>query len=185
MLVIICATYGKNSSRIVCVVERKWQDVPYFSSFIAKSWLNDLKDIGQSQMSLHVTDLPMLVIICAYYGKNPTRSVELQSRTDGWMDGVEQIYPPTISLCGGIKRILIWNYNIPILTSLLNRNSDTKAQSFQNKTRGLSAYTALLLIQIIQYWNKCMHVEATKAGWTLNRNNNNNNNKNRSSNVYI
>ena len=129
MLVIICATYGKNSSRIVCVVERKWQDGPYFSSFIAKSWLNDLKDMGQGHRSLYVTHLLMLVIICVYHGKNPTRNVgftEQDGRMDGWS---ETNIPPTTSLCGGIKRILIWNYNMPILTSLLNRNSDTKSKS--------------------------------------------------------
>ena len=37
----------------------------YFSSFIAKSWLNDLKDIGQGQRSLCVTHPLMLLIICA------------------------------------------------------------------------------------------------------------------------
>ena len=46
MLVIIFAKYGKNSSRNVHIVEHIWQDVPYFNSFIAKSWLNDLEDIG-------------------------------------------------------------------------------------------------------------------------------------------
>ena len=47
------------------VVERTWQDVPYFSSFIAKSWLNDLEDIGQGQRLVHVTHLLMPVITCA------------------------------------------------------------------------------------------------------------------------
>ena len=36
MLVIICAKYGKNSSRTVHAVEWTQQNVPYFSSFIAK-----------------------------------------------------------------------------------------------------------------------------------------------------
>ena len=44
---IMCAKYGKNPSRTVCAVERKQQHVPYFSSFITKSWLNDLEDIGE------------------------------------------------------------------------------------------------------------------------------------------
>ena len=49
MLVIICNKYGKNSSRTVCAVEQTWQDVPYFSSFIAKSWLNDVEDTMYSR----------------------------------------------------------------------------------------------------------------------------------------
>ena len=47
MLVIIYALYGKNSSRTVSAVERTQQDVSYFSSFIDKSYLNDLENIGQ------------------------------------------------------------------------------------------------------------------------------------------
>ena len=47
MLVIICAKYGKNPVRSVCAVEWTQQDVTFFSSFIAKSWLNDLEDINQ------------------------------------------------------------------------------------------------------------------------------------------
>ena len=38
------------------------QDMPYFSSFIAKSWLNDLEDTGQGHYVWH---LLMVVIICA------------------------------------------------------------------------------------------------------------------------
>ena len=39
MLMIICAKYGKNSTS---AVKRTHKDVPYFISFITKSWLNDL-----------------------------------------------------------------------------------------------------------------------------------------------
>ena len=46
------------------------EDVPYFSSFIAKSWLNDLEDIGQGQRSSYMTNPLMLMMICAKYGKN-------------------------------------------------------------------------------------------------------------------
>ena len=56
MLVIICAKDGNDPSRTICAVQRTRQDVPYFSSFIAKSWL-------KGQYSQH-TPL-MLVIICA------------------------------------------------------------------------------------------------------------------------
>ena len=41
------------------------QDVPYFTSFIANSWLKDMKDIGEVQMSLCATHPLMLVIIGA------------------------------------------------------------------------------------------------------------------------
>ena len=51
MLVIIC-TQGKNPSRTVHVhSEQTWQDVPYFSNSIAKSWLNYPEDTGQDQRS--------------------------------------------------------------------------------------------------------------------------------------
>ena len=49
LLVIICAQYGMNPPRTVCAVEWTRQAVPYCSSFIAKSWLNNLEDIGQGQ----------------------------------------------------------------------------------------------------------------------------------------
>ena len=39
--------YAKNPSWSVCAVERTRQDVTYFSSFIVKSWLNGLVNIGQ------------------------------------------------------------------------------------------------------------------------------------------
>ena len=38
-----------NPSRTVCALEPTLQDVPYFSSFTAKSWLKDLENIGQGQ----------------------------------------------------------------------------------------------------------------------------------------
>ena len=80
MLVIICAKQGKNPFRTVHAVERTWQDVPYFSSFVAK-WLNDLDDIGQGQKLLHRTHPLMLVFICAKYRKNPSRTVHAVERT--------------------------------------------------------------------------------------------------------
>ena len=92
MPMIICAKYGKNPSRTVCAVKRTWQDVTYFSSYIAKSWLNDIQDIGQGQRSLCMTHPLMIVIICAWYGKNPFRTVGATER-NGRMDGV--------NLCGG------------------------------------------------------------------------------------
>ena len=81
MLVIICAKYGKNPSRTVHAVEWTRQDVLYFSSFIAKSWLNDLEDIGQGQRSLHMTHPLMIANICAKYGNNPSRTVCAGERT--------------------------------------------------------------------------------------------------------
>ena len=43
MLLVICAKEGKNPPRTIHAAERTRQDVRYFSSFIAKSWLNDLQ----------------------------------------------------------------------------------------------------------------------------------------------
>ena len=75
MLMIICTECEKNPSRTVCAVERIRQDVPYFSNFIAKSWLNYHEDIDQGQRSMHATHSLMLVIIGAKYEKNPPRTV--------------------------------------------------------------------------------------------------------------
>ena len=93
MLVIICAKLGNNSSKNLCAEEWTRQDVIYFSSFTAKSWLNDLGDICQGQRSLCATHPLMLVIICARFRKNPHRTVgvtELTGNTgltDGLTDG--------------------------------------------------------------------------------------------------
>ena len=84
MLAIICAKYGKKPSRTVCAVVRKRQDVPYLSSFNVNPRLNNREDIGQCQRSLSVTHL-MLVIICSYNGKNPSRTVGVTERT--WHGG--------------------------------------------------------------------------------------------------
>ena len=46
-----------------------------------KTRSNDLEDIGQGQRSWHATHLPMLVIICTKYGKNPSRTVDATERT--------------------------------------------------------------------------------------------------------
>ena len=120
MLEIICAKYEKNPSRTVRAVAQTRPDVPYCSSFIAKSWLNDLQDIGQGQRSLCATYPLMLVIICAWYGKNPFRTVAVTGQTphvgrmdgcmhgdtDGWTNGwSETKYPPTTSLCRGYNNL--------------------------------------------------------------------------------
>ena len=67
--------YIKNSCRIVSAVAQKQQDVPYFNSFITKSRLNDLDDIGQGQRSWCMTQPLMLVIICAKFRNDPFRTV--------------------------------------------------------------------------------------------------------------
>ena len=68
--------YGKNPPRIVTLraVERTWQDVPYYRSFIAKSWLNDLEYISQGQRSMLAKHPFMIVISCAKYGRNPPKT---------------------------------------------------------------------------------------------------------------
>ena len=43
--------------------------------------LNNLDDIGQGQRSLHATHLLKLVIICAKYEKNSSRTVSAVERT--------------------------------------------------------------------------------------------------------
>ena len=83
MLVIICAKYGKYTSRSVDAEERTRPDVPYISSFIAKSWLNDLADIGQGRRSLHATHPLIPVIIYAKYGNSPSRTVCAVEQTWG------------------------------------------------------------------------------------------------------
>ena len=75
MVVVIYTKYGNNPSRTVCPVKRTQKCVPYFGSFNAKPWLNDLEDICQVQRSLCMTHPVMLVIIYGKYGKNPSRTV--------------------------------------------------------------------------------------------------------------
>ena len=64
----------------------------------AKSWLNDLEDISQCQGSLCATHPRMLVIICAQYGKNPSRSVGVTDERTGTNIPLSS----TTSLCGGM-----------------------------------------------------------------------------------
>ena len=85
MLVIICAKYGKTSSRNVHDYDRTWHDVPYFSSFIAKPCLNDLGDISQDQRSLCMTHPLMQVVICANYGKNPCKTLWTVQQTQQYV----------------------------------------------------------------------------------------------------
>ena len=98
-------------SRTVHAVERTLQDVSYFSSFIANSWLNDLEDIGQCQRSSYMAHPLMLVINCAKYGKNPSRTVRAveETRQDvtyssnfiakSWLNDIEDISQGQRSLC--------------------------------------------------------------------------------------
>ena len=86
-------------------VERT-QDVHYFSSFFANSWLNCLENIGQDQRSLCTTHPLILVIIGAYYGKRSSRTVAVTERTPnaGRTDGLKPISsPPPCFAEGKIK----------------------------------------------------------------------------------
>ena len=67
MVLIICGKYINNWSRTDNATER---------TRFSKSRSNDLEDIGQGQRSLHATHPRILVIICAKYGKNPSRTVD-------------------------------------------------------------------------------------------------------------
>ena len=104
MLMMICAKYGKNASRIVDfffkVTTEKYATYRLMVVIIcgkygknrsrtenitertrfSKSRSNDLEDIGQDQRSSYATHL-MLVIICTKYGKNPSGTVDATERT--------------------------------------------------------------------------------------------------------
>ena len=77
MLVIICAKYGKNPSRTVDAKNCRCYERTQFS----RPRPNDLEDIGQDQRSLYATHPLTLVIICAKYGKNPSRTIDATERT--------------------------------------------------------------------------------------------------------
>ena len=70
-----CAKNLQNPPTTVHAVERTRQDVPCCSSFVLKWCLNNPKDIGQGQRSLHATQSPIIMVIFAKYGKNPWRIV--------------------------------------------------------------------------------------------------------------
>ena len=104
MLVIICAKYGKNASRIVDLFKVKagqGQRSSHATHLLmlvsictkhennpprtvdatertrySRSRPNDLEDIGHGQRSLYVTHPLMVMIICAKYGKNPSKTVD-------------------------------------------------------------------------------------------------------------
>ena len=65
MLVIICPKYGKNPSGTGDATER---------TLCSRPRPNDFEDIGQGRRSLYATH-PLILIICAKYGKNPLRTV--------------------------------------------------------------------------------------------------------------
>ena len=76
--------WKKSIQNFIHSVKQTRQDVPYFSSFIAKEWLNNLEDICQGQRSLCMKHPLMPVIICARYGKNPSKTVHVVEQT--WQD---------------------------------------------------------------------------------------------------
>ena len=120
---IICDKQGKNPSRTVHAVERTQQDVPNFSSSIAKWWLNDLKDISQGQRPLYTTHPLMLVIICAWCGKNPSRTLWVTERTGnaGRMDWNQYTPPPPHTQHNTTHNyFLLWHSDIMRLCILYN-----------------------------------------------------------------
>ena len=100
ILVIICTTYGKKPSITVHAVEHTQRfHMKHFISFTAKSWLNDLEDVGHGQRSLDETH-PLIPAIT--YGKNPSRTLHAVERTSQamryfssfstlWPNGLEEI----------------------------------------------------------------------------------------------
>ena len=75
----LCSEDTPRRFMITHTIESYW--IPSETSFIAKSWPNDLEVIGQGQRSSHATHLLMLVIICTKYGKNPSRTVDATEQT--------------------------------------------------------------------------------------------------------
>ena len=67
MVVIICGKCGNNRSRTENITE--W-------TRFSKSRSNDFEDIGHCQGSLYATHPLILMIICAKYDKNPSRTVD-------------------------------------------------------------------------------------------------------------
>ena len=59
----LCQIWKLSST--VRAVEWTQQEGIYFRGFIAKSWLNDLEEIGQDQRSLSARNPVLLKIICA------------------------------------------------------------------------------------------------------------------------
>ena len=72
MVVIICGKCGNNRSRTENITE--W-------TRFSKSRSNDFEDIGHCQGSLYATHPLILMIICAKYYKNPSRTVDFFSRS--------------------------------------------------------------------------------------------------------
>ena len=82
MVVIINATYNKNLCRTEAVMGRTYKYVQYFSSFIAKSWPNDLEIICQVQRLLHRI---MSDILCAKCGKKLFRITRTVQQTQKYV----------------------------------------------------------------------------------------------------
>ena len=88
ILLVIFAKYKKNLSRTLYAVEQT-QDVIYSGSpFIAKSWPNNLEDIGQGRRSSYARHSPMWSFMPNIERIHP-ELYELQSghgMQDGWTD---------------------------------------------------------------------------------------------------
>ena len=83
--------------------------MPYRRSFIVKSWLNDLEDLGQR--SLWTTHPLMLVILFLSYEANT------ECGTDRWIDGVKSIlhHPHPHPTPTTILLLRWYNYNYTLL----------------------------------------------------------------------
>ena len=76
----------------LCAVEWTQQDVPYFSSFIANSWLNDLEDIGQGQRSLHKTNPVGSKVVATFIHVGGSFNLFMAINGDGWIIPSFQIW---------------------------------------------------------------------------------------------
>ena len=104
IIVIICAKYGKNTSRTVDLFFKVKAEK--FQKFAKNSNFQILKT------TLHATHPLMIVIICAKYKKNPSRTVDATERTrfsKSRLNDLEDIGQGQRSLCATHPLIVVIN----------------------------------------------------------------------------
>ena len=108
MLMIICAKYENNPSRIVRAAEPTQKGVSNLNSVIAKPWLIDTEGIDWYQRSLCLTPCYASGHLCLIWN-NPSRTVGATLWTRGIMDGctdrrVDSDTPSSHNLGEGVWR---------------------------------------------------------------------------------
>ena len=80
--VITCDTPSHASDHLYQIWKESIQNCRHYrADRFSKSRPNDLENIGQGQRSLHVTHPLMLMMICAKYGNNRSRTENVTERT--------------------------------------------------------------------------------------------------------